>query len=52
MTLDEGRNLAGAVSEQQIPLPMSWYRPIFNRGWTLVAARSELTMCARLPLIM
>jgi hypothetical protein len=35
MAFDESRNLAGVVSEQQVPFPVSWYRPIFNRGWTL-----------------
>jgi len=32
MTLNKGCNLAIAVSKQQVPLPVTWYRTIFNRG--------------------
>src|ERR1039458_3972889 len=35
MTFHEGRNLATTGSTQQIALPVTWDRSIFNRGRTL-----------------
>lgn len=32
MTLNKGCNLAITVSKQQVSLPVTWYRTIFNRG--------------------
>ena len=29
------RDLAVGTSEQQVTFPVTWYRPIFSRGWAL-----------------
>ena len=35
MTFDQGRNVAVLRSRQEIAFPVTWHRPIFNRGRSL-----------------
>ena len=35
VSLDQRRNLAVGIAEQQIAFPVAWNCPILNAGWTL-----------------